>query len=511
MKNFFVKALSLLLVVAVFFGLLPVFSYGANAAETYSYVLVRSAKNLTAGEYIFLAAATGDNKGNYNYYAMTTKEDSKILMLQGAGQNFTTLPTTLQLDSSIHSQFAWTLQGDASNLTIASPAGTYLTAQSGSTSLTLSEQGTPWTASYNADKKSFIFSSLSRYLALRADITTTGTNGMCGFTTVAGTSGDVHFNVYKRVNTKELSSVLLYHSLDLANDISVNYILPKDQFDGFEQIRMEIDRPIYEGNTLVNWETILMEPVEKGEYYYFIVDDMTAVQMNNILQAVIYAHKDGVDYITESDYYSIGTYAYNQMNKDNSAAALRRVCAELLRYGSKSQLYKNYRTDALVDASMTETHLSYLTALEDVTFGSVNQILNDLPNAPVKWKGVGLDLQTKVIVRMVLDLSEYEGSPEDLSVRVDVTDENGMEFTHVVTECKPYGGIDNLYAFDFTELKAAELRSVLSMTAFAGNTQVSATRVYSVDTYGNGKTGDLEVTCRALIAYADAAYAYFKQ
>ena len=511
MKKTFVKALSLVLVVAALLGLMPVFSYSANAAEIYSYVLVRSPKNLGNGEYLLLAAATGANKGNYNYYAMTTKEDSKYAIMQGAGQTFTTLPTTLNMDSSIQNQFAWTIQGDVNGLTMKAPAGTYLTAAESSTSLTLTTQGTQWTATFNAENKTFSFEALNRYLALRSDSEVTGTNGMCGFSSTTYDTLDIHFYVYKRVNTEELKSVLLYHSLNLASDISINYILPKDQFAGFEQLRMEIDRPIYEGNTLVNWETILMEPTEKGEYYYFVLEDMTAVQMNNTIQATFYAHKDGVDYMTESDYYSIGTYAYNQLNKDGSPDALRQVCAELLRYGSKSQQYKKYRTDALVDSAMTEEHHAYLSPLEEVKFGSMNQILNDCPNASVTWGGIGLDLQTKVTVRMVLNLSKFTGDPEDLVLRVDTTDTNGMEISYTLTDCMVYNQAKNLYAFDFSELKAAELRCVLSAAAFVGNTQVSPTRVYSVDAYGNGKTGELEATCRALIAYSDAALNYFAQ
>lgn len=509
MKKTFVKALSLVLVVAALLGLMPVFSYSANAAETYTYVLVRSPKNLTSGEYLLIAAATGANKGNYNYYAMTTKEDSKYLMIQGIGQGFTTLPTTLNLPDSLYSQFAWTVQGDINGLTMKTPDGTYLTATSDSSAVSLTSAGTQWVATHNAEQKTFSFAAVNRYLALRSDVSVTGTNGMCGFTTYPDDTGDIHFYVYKRVNTEELKSILLYHSLNLASDISINYILPKDQFAGFEQLRMEVDRPIYEGNTLVNWETILMEPTEKGEYYYFVLEDMTAVQMNNTIQATFYAHKDGVDYMTESDYYSIGTYAYNQLNKDGTPDALRQVCAELLRYGGKSQQYKKYRTDALVDSAMTEEHRAYLSPLEEVKFGSVNQILNDCPNASVTWGGIGLDLQTKVTVRMVLNLSNFTGNPEDLVLQVDATDTNGMEISYTLTDCMVYNQAKNLYAFDFSELKAAELRSVLSAAAFVGNTQVSPTRVYSVDTYGNGKTGELEATCRALIAYSDAALNYF--
>jgi hypothetical protein len=301
----------------------------------------------------------------------------------------------------------------------------------------------------------------------------------------------------------------LYHTLDLATDITLNYAVSKNEFKVFDKIWMKIDRPIYEGNTLVETETFVLEPIEKGDYYYFALEGMTAIHMNDMIQAVVCGQKDGVDYMTETDTYSIGTYAYNQMAKEDATPELRAVCAELLRYGGKSQLFKGYRTDALVDGAMTEVQKSYLTSLEDVEFGSCNQTMNDLPGASATWKGKSLDLQSKVSLRMILDLSRYTGSVDEVSVRVSYIDMDGKERVSIIENHEVYREDKGLYAFDFSDLRIAELRTVLSAAAYCGDTQISATLQYSMDTYGKGKTGDLLVTCQALVAYADAARNYF--
>ena len=264
MKHLSVKLLSLLLVTAMLCSLLPGFALAGEATSnpenttqgtpftpgtvatvqddmgvtsyatradsttaTESYVLVRSPKNLTAGEYLIVASATGPYSGSYSHYVMTTKEDDTYMIMQGAGQSFGTLPTTLQVDTSIRSQLAWTLQGDTSGLTLQSPAGTYLTATPNVSSLSLSTQGTTWTATYDAESKSFTLAADNRCLALRSDVGVVGTNGMCGFATSVPGSGDANIHLYKKVNTSQMEYLTMYHSLDLSPcSFSVSLSLP---------------------------------------------------------------------------------------------------------------------------------------------------------------------------------------------------------------------------------------------------------------------------------------------
>lgn len=531
MKHFSMKILALLLTAVMLFGLLPA---GASATEATelpeesvtirstdapatraadeicSYRLVTSDKYLSSGEYLIVAAATQQYAGKYNHYVLTTKEDGSYVIMQGMGQSFETLPMMINVASTYRTQYAWTVQGNANAMSIQDPAGSYLTGTSNTSELSLSKSATQWKAEYSANTKTFRISVGNRYLALRDDVQVKGDNGMCGFSTVpSNAAGDMELYVYKRVNTTDLKELTLYHSLNLASDITLNYVISRQELAGFEGLRIEITKPVYEGNVLLRSELYTLEPTVSGDYYYFVLEGMTAVQMNDVLQAVVYASKEGVDYVTETDYYSIGTYAYNQLAKEDATDTLRRVCAELLRYGSKSQVYKEYRTDALVDGYMTDAQKAYLSDLDGVSFGSCNTVLKDLENATVTWAGKSLDLQSKISVRFVLNLSNYTGKREDLNLRVSYVDPDGEEVTHVLRNCKVYNGEKSQYAFDFDGLRAAELRTVLSVAAYEGDNRVSATLQYSVDTYGNGKTGTLLEACQALMAYSDAALRYF--
>ena len=158
----------------------------------------------------------------------------------------------------------------------------------------------------------------------------------------------------------------------------------------------------YEGNSKAGTKTLKLFPTEQGDYYYFTITGLTAVNMNDRICSVLYGTKDGQSYRSPVDEYSIATYAYSQMENANRPDKLKALCAEFLRYGSKAQIFKSYRLDALADGKMTEKHTAFLQDPESVTFGSTNTVLNDLSSAPIKWEGKALDLASKVSIHGLL-------------------------------------------------------------------------------------------------------------
>ncbi|MBR4308664.1 MAG: hypothetical protein IKT58_03615, partial [Oscillospiraceae bacterium] len=307
------------------------------------------------------------------------------------------------------------------------------------------------------------------------------------------------------------TSLKLSHSLNLASDISVNFVVPKTLLAGFDMdtVYVESTVEVYEGNTKVGTQTVRIEGVDNGYTYYFTLTGLTAVQMNNRISSVLYGTKDGQPYYSNIDDYAIADYAYSQLNKTNSAEKLRSLCADLLRYGAMAQIYKNYRTDALADQLMTEAHRSYLSQIDAVTFGNVNEDLKDLANAPVVWAGKSLNLESKVCLKFVFRTGGYTGELSDLSLRVSYEDRNGDTKTVSITDIEVYSAAAQLYSFTVDALLAAELRSVVSVQIYAGDDPVSSTLRYSPDTYGNGKSGTLLDLCKALFAYSDSAKEYF--
>ncbi len=304
-------------------------------------------------------------------------------------------------------------------------------------------------------------------------------------------------------------TITIGHSLNLASDISVNFAVKMDLLKDYVNHYMVVELPVYTGNDLTGTKTVTIAPVISGSYYYYTLTGLTAVNMGDVVKAQLHMEKDGQPYLSPVDTYSIAQYAYAQLNKPAANAKLKALCADLLRYGKEAQAFKSYRTDALVDGSMTEEHRTYLSDTEAVTFGSINETLSDLENPAILWEGKALNLESKVSVKYIFNLGSYAGKVEDLTLKVHYVNRTGKVVEVTLTDAEVYDVSKNRYAFSFDGLLAAELRSVVDVAVYAGETQLSQTLRYSPDTYGNGRTGQLLILCKALFAYSDTAKAYF--
>lgn len=305
------------------------------------------------------------------------------------------------------------------------------------------------------------------------------------------------------------ASIVIRHSLNLASDISINYAVSTTQLSSYDSYYLQCILPEYEGNTLTGSRTVIIEPVLNGYYYYFTLAGITAVNMSDEVCATLFMERDGITYASTEDKYSICTYAYSQLDKESSTDTLKTLCAELLRYGSAAQTYKAYRTNSPADGSMTAVHRSYLCNLDEVPFSTTNAVLKDLSAPSITWVGKSLSLESKVVLRFIMNTAAYEGSIEDLSLHVTYVDYTGSIETVVLTDCTVYDSSSSYYAFDFDGLLAAELRSDVSVAVYSGSTRVSQTMQYNAATYGSNKTGTLRTLCQALLAYSDAAVAQF--
>ncbi len=304
-------------------------------------------------------------------------------------------------------------------------------------------------------------------------------------------------------------TVEIRHTLNLASDISINYAIAASQLAEYDSYYLECVLPVYDGMFLTGEKTIRVEPVLNGNYYYFTLTGITAVEMGNKIQATLYMDRGGATYMSSVDSYSVADYAYSQLSKASAATGLKTLCADLLVYGSAAQIFKGYRTDALVADAMSETEKTYCSDTEAVTFGNNNSILDDVDVPGITWVGKSLSLESKVVLKFIFDTASYKGDVSALTLRITYKDYAGKTQTATLSDPTPYSNVATRYAFEFDGLLAAELRSIVDVAVFAGDTQVSSTLRYSADTYGNGKTGTLLTLCKALFAYSDSAKAYF--
>ena len=339
--------------------------------------------------------------------------------------------------------------------------------------------------------------------------THTGTCSRCSKTTTAAHNYEDGTCICGASLTPEATvdeAVVIQHSLNLASDISINYAVRYDYLENYDSYYLECEIPVFENNVQIGTRTEKIDSVFNGFYHYFTLEGLNAVSMTHKVRATLHMTKDGQSFVSKEDIYSIADYAYTQLNKDTSAESLKILCANLLRYGTLTQEYKNYCTDNLPDARLTEAQRGLLTDLNGITFETVNRTLDDLADPKVTWSGKSLILDSKVTLKFVFNAAAYTGDPSALTLRVTYTNTQGETVTTTLTGPTLYG---TQYAFDFDGLLAAELRSTVSVAVYEGNTRVSPTLEYSASSYGNNKPADLQTVCKALMAYSDAAKAYF--
>jgi len=290
--------------------------------------------------------------------------------------------------------------------------------------------------------------------------------------------------------------VEIKHSLDLASDISLNYVVPTAKLADYDYSYMEVT---FKG------ETFVIEPEIRGAFGYFTVDGITAVDMTEELTATLHMFLGEEEFISETDNYCVADYAYTQLNKTDVSDELKAVCANLLRYGALAQSFKGSE-NAPADAAMTAEQKAYVTDLNTVPVVSAAKALGDVENG-IAWAGKALVLDSKVAIKTVFNLENYAGNREALNLRVTYTNAQGEEVTLVIDTMEVYSG--EYYAFVIDTLLASEMRSELSMALYEGDVQVSETQIYSVESYCVGKTGALADLGKALLAYSDAAKAFF--
>ncbi|MBR4308092.1 MAG: metallophosphoesterase [Oscillospiraceae bacterium] len=304
-------------------------------------------------------------------------------------------------------------------------------------------------------------------------------------------------------------NISISHSLNLASEISVNYAVPTASLANYDSYYLECRLPMYESNSLVGEKIITIEPEVKGNLVYFTMDGLHALQINDEITAVLHMEKDGVSYVSAEDVYSIATYAYRQLNSNSSTQALKKLCADLLQYGAAAQLWKGYGTDRLATANMTENQKVLLSDLSAVSFNDNRALLSDLKEPEISWVGRSLSLESKVVIRWVFDASRYDGDPKTLSLRLTYTDHTGKQVSEILSGSQVYNLQTKTYVFDLDSLTAAQMRCVVSAAVYEGDTRLSQTARYSIDSYGLNKTGALLTLCQAMIAYGDSAATFF--
>lgn len=243
--------------------------------------------------------------------------------------------------------------------------------------------------------------------------------------------------------------------------------------------------------------------------YIFSFENIAPNQMNDKVTATLYAKYRGGEYASEPRDYSVSDYAYNMLSKstDDSLAKFRTLLVDLLEYGAVSQIYTEYKTDNLVNASLTEEQKAWGTKETREYKDVLDAAYETIDNPTATWKGAGLNLKDRVEIRLSVAVEDIEG------LTVKVKSESGGEWTIPSTEFEVADiGRYNVY---FNGLNAGQMSENVYFTVYNGDGAVSNTVCYSVESYvykyQNSEDTNLAELVKAMMRYGDSAYNYVNE
>jgi len=192
------------------------------------------------------------------------------------------------------------------------------------------------------------------------------------------------------------------HSLGLKGDIGVNFYMELDsEVVADENVYMHFTLP--NGNTQDVKVSDAISKTMNGNTYYVFKFNVAAKEMTDTITAQMfcgeksgtvyeYTVKKYADYLFKNAYEAGGSTVKNQEYADAYA-----LVESMVNYGAYSQIYFNHNADALVNADITNTDVSGVTA--ETVNKPYNSSVNNLPEG-VSLSGANLALESETVLNL---------------------------------------------------------------------------------------------------------------
>ncbi len=290
-----------------------------------------------------------------------------------------------------------------------------------------------------------------------------------------------------------LTPVFDHQSVSLSEGFAISYHVQKATFaDG-------VYSDPYVVFTLEGEQTTVSAYTQTDTDYVFTFDGLTPDQMGKTVTATLYAEKSDGTQVSSAASYSVAQYCYEILNDALSADALRTLAVDALNFGAACQMYRDpeISEQALVNAQLTDEQRAWGTSAPLRELESCrNAGSND---GSVTWYGVTALMGDRVQMRVYFCAGDIAG----LTVQAQSA---GGKWTMDDIKAK-----DGMYYVDFGQLDATQMCEKISFTVYRGETAVSSTLDYSLESYAaawqDANDAQQEMV-NAMIRYGDAAKAY---
>jgi hypothetical protein len=198
----------------------------------------------------------------------------------------------------------------------------------------------------------------------------------------------------------------------------------------------------------------------------------------------------------------VAQYCYDKL-AESTDAKLNTLLVDLLNYGAAAQVYSSYNNGSLCNANLTDEQKAYGTQEAPSVSSVLNTKYATIENAAAKWKGATLQLGNAINLRVRFAAESIEG----LTVKFEIGGE-----AYYVSQFQEDAANPGTYVATFDQIKGRQLREDIFATVYQGETAISNTVRYSVESYAAAKWNDsnakLAALVQAMMKYGDAAVAY---
>ena len=317
--------------------------------------------------------------------------------------------------------------------------------------------------------------------------------------------------------TLDMLPIQVRYNCAFGSDFSMVYAVPLADLAGCTDIRLTVERERYEGNTPVGTDMRTLLPtaytIGGAAYDRFDYNGIGASMMGDSLTATLHFVYDGAAYSRDLGTHDLKQYALGRL-RNSASEDYRTLMADLLSYGAAAQTYLGYRNDAPVNVDLNDTEKTLTNRAYAPLTGAQDD--GDTGTYPAAITQKEFRLGDKIALYLATDLDK-DSDLSDVTLRIRYTDRLGNAVERRVSGATfAYSEAAGGYTVYFDELKASELRSVLTLTLVRGGTQISRTVQYSFDTYVESLfAAGIDPAYKALLEntlrYADSARKYFAQ
>jgi hypothetical protein len=260
----------------------------------------------------------------------------------------------------------------------------------------------------------------------------------------------------------------------------------------------------------VNGREVTANPnpaLSTDELYAFTCNDIAPHRIGDAVGFTVYVMNGNQRVKGMTSSYAVTRYCNAVLKDTTSKNELATLVVDLLNYGAAAQEYMNYKTDALVNASLTSEQQSWATAGRDYVSVGARLNADEADLEGVAFSGAALYLNETVAIRYVFTAESLSG------LTLEMTDDQGHAWTFTGSDFRKVtdpGATPNSYYVDFRKLHAGRMSDRVYATFHRGGKK-SVTIAYSIETYvklAGGGTGTFQNLMKAMMKYGDAAKAY---